>query len=339
VRTRPVDMADKAEFTRWHSLFEEAQLTGRPADASFFSAREAQVMFSREDPAEKMTAYAAFDGDTICGTGFTALSLLDNTDKAFVYVAVPPVLRRRGIGTAILTELVRVAQRAGRTVMLTDCFVPAAERGSHPFRRFAEKNGFAYANAEVRRVLPLPVPSEALAAWTAEAAPHHVGYAISTYVDHIPQELLPSLCHVMNQLSLDAPSGDIELEAEATTPETLLHRQGLLSDMGVAVYWTLATDATGETVAYTSLAVPEEPPDLVNQWGTLVLRGHRGHRLGLAVKVANLAAMQAAHPERSRVSTQNAETNAAMVAINETLGFRAVELLLEFQCTVSAEDS
>lgn len=55
------------------------------------------------------------------------------------------------------------------------------------------------------------------------------------------------------------------------------------------------------------------------------------------MKAANLAAVQADHPERRSVSTQNAETNAPMVAINEKMGFRAVEVLLEFQRTVHAQ--
>jgi GNAT superfamily N-acetyltransferase/RimJ/RimL family protein N-acetyltransferase len=330
-------MTDKAEFRQWYALFHEAELTGRPANAPAFTELEAGVLFSREDPFEKMTAYAAYAADAMVGTGLTALSLLDNTDKAFVAVTVPEPLRRQGIGSAFLDELVRIAWRAGRTAMLGQCWVPAAARDSHPFRSFAEHNGFTLANTELRRELPLPIPADTLAAWAAEAAPHQVGYQILTFVDDIPDELLASLCHAMNQLALDAPTGAIELEAEATTPETFRHRQGMLDEMGITRYWTLAIDATGETAAYTTLAVSADLPDLVDQWGTLVLRGHRGHRLGLAVKAANLAAVQAAYPERTRVNTQNAELNAPMVAINEKMGFRPVELLLEFQRIVSAE--
>jgi RimJ/RimL family protein N-acetyltransferase len=332
-------MADKAEFRQWFSLFHEAELTGRPANAPSFTELEAEVLFSREDPEEELTAYAAFEADTMVGTGFTALSLLDNTDKAFLAVAVPETMRRHGIGTALLDELVRIACRAGRTGMLAECWVPAADRESHPFRSFAEHNGFTLANTEIRREMPLPVPADTLAAWAAEAAPHHVGYRIATFVDDIPDELVASLCHVMNQLILDAPTGAIELEAQATTPETFRHRQGMLREMGLTRYWTLAIDANGETSAYTTLGLSDDPPDLVDQWGTLVLSSHRGHRLGLAVKAANLAAVQAAYPERTRVNTQNAELNAPMVAINEKMGFRPVELLLEFQRIVSGAEN
>jgi GNAT superfamily N-acetyltransferase len=327
-------MADKAEFSAWYRLLREADLSGRPEHAPFFSEREAEVTFSGADASEEVTAYAGVEGDTIHGTGFMSLPLLDNLDKATVYVAVPPARRRRGVGAAMLTDLVDLAARAGRTTILTECHVPADLVESHGSRRFAERNGFTHANTEIRRELRLPVPDQTLSAWTAEASPHHAGYTVATYVDDVPQELVSSLCHVRNQLGLDAPTGDIEHEEEAMTPEAFLQRQAMQRDMGVTTYWTLATDVNGETVAFTALGVPVDPPDCVYQWGTVVLRGHRGRRLGLAVKAANLAALQADHPERSLVSTQNAETNAPMVAINDNLGFRAVEVMLEFQRTV-----
>lgn len=86
-----------------------------------------------------------------------------------------------------------------------------------------------------------------------------------------------SLCHVRNQLGLDAPTGDIDHEEEAMTPEVFLQRQSLQREMGVTNYWTLATDVNAETVAFTTMGVPVDPPVCVYQWGTVVLRGHRGH--------------------------------------------------------------
>jgi GNAT superfamily N-acetyltransferase/RimJ/RimL family protein N-acetyltransferase len=334
--TRPVETSDELGFASWYRVLRDADLSGRVEGAPFFSQREAEVIFSGADPSEDVKAYAAFDGDTMCAAGFSSLPLLDNTDKALVYLAVPPDRRRRGIGGAMLADLVDRVLRAGRTAILTECNVPAGQEQSHGFRRFAEKHGFSYANTEIRRELSLPVPEDALSAWAAEATPHHVGYSITTYVDDVPRRLLGSLCHVRNQLSLDAPTGDIELEAEAMTPDVFLQRQAMQRDMGLTTYWTLATDARGETVAFTCVGIPADPPDLVYQWGTVVLRDHRGHRLGLAVKTANLAAVQADHPERTRVSTQNAETNAPMVAINEKMGFRPLEVVLEFQQLTSA---
>ena len=59
-------------------------------------------------------------------------------------------------------------------------------------------------------------------------------------------------------------------------------------------------------------------------------REHRGHRLGLATKATNLRAVQAARSDLTLVTTQNGDTNAFMVAINEQMGFRPIEVVAEF---------
>ena len=68
----------------------------------------------------------------------------------------------------------------------------------------------------------------------------------------------------------------------------------------------------------------------VYQWGTFVHRDHRGRRLGLATKAANLRAVQSFRDDLELVTTQNAETNDYMVSINEKMGFRPVEVSAEF---------
>ena len=77
--------------------------------------------------------------------------------------------------------------------------------------------------------------------------------------------------------------------------------------------------------------VPGRDPGKVFQDDTLVLPRHRGHRLGLALKVANLRAVQRAHPDRRVLHTWNAEENGPMVAVNNAMGFRPVERLGEYQ--------
>ena len=67
------------------------------------------------------------------------------------------------------------------------------------------------------------------------------------------------------------------------------------------------------------------------QWGTLVRPDHRGHRLGLAVKVANVRLLQETQPQITTVVTFNADVNAPMVAVNERLGFRPVQWMGEVQ--------
>ena len=83
-------------------------------------------------------------------------------------------------------------------------------------------------------------------------------------------------------------------------------------------------------VAFTDLMAAAAGDD-VFQNQTLVLPGHRGHRLGLAMKAANLRAMRADEPHRQLVHTWVAPGNQHMRAVNAVFGFQAVELLDEWQ--------
>ena len=87
----------------------------------------------------------------------------------------------------------------------------------------------------------------------------------------------------------------------------------------------------GEVAAYTDLVTTIHEPDRAYQWGTLVRRADRGHRLGLAVKVANLRLLQRERPDIVQLTTFNAEVNAHMIGVNERMGFVPVERLGEFQ--------
>jgi len=190
------------------------------------------------------------------------------------------------------------------------------------------------ANVEVHRVLDLPLDTSVLEAMQAEAAPHHEGYEIRTFEDEIPEELLPSYVHLLNQLALDAPTGDIDFEEEAFTPDLFRKHLEKLLRQGRHRLSTVAIAPNGEAVAHTDLVVPREDRPKVYQWGTLVRRDHRGHHLGAAVKLQNLLALQERYPERTEIHTTNAETNDTMIGINERLGFRVVEICPEFMLKV-----
>jgi len=68
--------------------------------------------------------------------------------------------------------------------------------------------------------------------------------------------------------------------------------------------------------------VPRAAPRVAYQFDTIVLPAHRGHRLGLLLKVANVRALQAREPSTLRVVTTNATSNEPIVRVNDRLGFR-----------------
>jgi GNAT superfamily N-acetyltransferase len=330
VDIQEIEVHDDAQFHDFYVNMRDAMLYQRP-HAPMWSEREAQVMFRHDEPTEEMHAFGAYDDGRLVGGAELFYPLLDNTHMSYFEVAVAPQNRRQGIGSAVLEHVVDVIRSRGRTVLLGGSNLPLDERETHPYTQFARRHGFAIASVEVRRDLRLPVPVDRIAAWEEEAEPHYSGYRLETFVDTLPEQYLESYCALTNRLSIDAPTGDIELEPEGMTPQALRVREQKVKEQGRTLLETLALDKADQVVGQTTLAVPSDVPDLVMQWGTIVLPEHRGHRLGMAVKARNLRELQAAFPDRARIVTTNSEANDHMLAINVSMGFEPVELSLEFQ--------
>ena len=114
------------------------------------------------------------------------------------------------------------------------------------------------------------------------------------------------------------------------TPERFAEHQATIKAMGRTVLETLAIAPDGTVAAQSTLSIPLDDSGDVWQWGTFVHREHRGRRLGLATKAANLRALQTRFPGTKRIVTQNGETNDYMVSINVLMGFELVEASAEF---------
>ena len=124
---------------------------------------------------------------------------------------------------------------------------------------------------------------------------------------------------------------EVTADAEAIrADEVLLERQGRVR-LGTAALTPPDDSGEGELVAYTDLVLTTHESERAYQWGTLVRTDHRGRRLGLAVKVANVRLLQETQPQITTLVTFNADVNAPMVAVNEQLGFRPVQWLGELQ--------
>jgi GNAT superfamily N-acetyltransferase/L-amino acid N-acyltransferase YncA len=327
---RKNDVHDDAVMHRAYEITRAAVHHER-ADTPMWTELENTSEYREPDPAELVESYGAYDDDEMVGCGLSALLLNDNTDKAFIVPWVEPERRRQGIGSALLEHMGERAADAGRSVILSQSVYPFERRDDHPYLRFAEKHGYSVSLTQIRRELALPVPEDRLEGWIDEARPHHDGYRIEFHAGLLPDELLPSFCHAMNQLIVDAPQGNVSFEPESITPEQLRQRHENNAKAGRTTFHAVAIDgASGDVVAYSTISVSVGQAHDMYQWGTLVRADHRGHRLGLAVKARCLLEVQRLHPERTRISTTNAEDNAQMVAINVQMGYRAIEVEPEF---------
>ena len=127
----------------------------------------------------------------------------------------------------------------------------------------------------------------------------------------------------MSRMSTDAPTGGLSYEEETWDVDRVRHVEDTWMQAGNISLVTAARHReSGELAAYSVLELAPSKPWLADQDDTLVAAGHRGHRLGMLVKIRNLRRLLADYPAVERVITFNAAENDHMLAINIALGFR-----------------
>lgn len=330
VVVRRLAAEDDAEVAAAHAAASASRAHQRPW-AKRQSLRELTVDLRSTSTIERLEPWVALVDGEVAGLAMLWFPLLDNTHFTWGEVDVDPRLRRRGAGGALVERLAERTREEGRTTVLVESHVPDAEREHHPHVRFAEQHGFVWGNTEILRLLDLPLDVTRLEQLADDAATRHHGYRVESFVGDLPGELRQSYCDCCNQLAVDAPTGELDFEAESLSPSTYVEESARMARQGRTMVHTVAIAPDGDVVAYNDLVVSADDPEDVMQWGTLVRREHRGHRLGMAVKVRGLQELARVAPQARRIQTCNAEQNAQMVGINEVLGFRRVEALLAYQ--------
>ncbi|MCW2773207.1 MAG: hypothetical protein JWN91_1533 [Nocardioides sp.] len=332
-----LDEHDNAAFDAYYDVYHAA--TAPLGDLASPWMREEYRAIIQEDATRRWNgAYLGTVDGVPVATGLLRMPLLDNLESADVDVHVLPEHQRRGHGTAMLSRLEAEAKGRGRTLLNAEAVwsYDAGPTGAGSAGgEFARSRGFALGISDVKRVLPLPVPDALLDELAEEAAPHHATYSLRSFVGRVPDELAQGWALLSASLMTEAPTGEMLREPEAPDVAAMRESEANSVLQGRTKFNTVALDAGGEVVAYTDIAASAHDPRTAYQWGTLVRRDARGHRLGVAVKVANLRLLQAEGPPLDRVTTYNAEVNGHMIGVNERLGFVPVGRLGEFQKRLS----
>lgn len=200
-----------------------------------------------------------------------------------------------------------------------------------PGEHLAANLGMKLGLRDVARRLALPVPANRVEGLLALAGPHHADFSFLGWVDRCPDELVAAYCALKAAMNSQAPTGELDVEDQHWDEGRLREEEALLQAGGRARHTVVAVAPDGSLAGHNELLVFEHDPTVVWQWDTLVVPAHRGHRLGLALKVRNLRDVQAAYPRAVEVRTYNADSNTYMVAVNDAIGFVPVAYLGEWQ--------
>lgn len=329
---RTLDSAGGGDFVRAMEILNEIEAVTYGTPDLAYAPEEELPYF--HDKFHRLRLLVARVDSEIVGVTRYETGTDDEADTAWICALVLPEYRRRGIGSGLIRGLEDFARADGRPKAVVyhgavdlpgEKLVPPTGSGSVPADdaavRFLLKHGYRLEQVERLSRLALPVADldARLAAAMADTGPD---YRLQYWIGPTPEEWREDVAILGNRMSTDAPSAGLEEPEETWTVERVIAADERDKTSPRTRYVAAAEHVpTGRLAGFTVLSVPRQPERSVAQFATLVMREHRGHKLGMLLKVANLKQLEeraGAHPS---VTTFNAEENRHMLNVNEALGF------------------
>lgn len=322
--------AQFAEMVRVRNLA-YAQNLGRDDDR--MTAAELLPHY-RSDDHEIRHLWTVHLADAVVGRVGVDIPLEAGSRVAYWLIELLPDVWGQGIGTAAHALVERTARDAGRTVLQTWAERPEAPGdrvhaptgfGSIPndhVARFLLRHGYALEQVERVSAFDLRQPFDTVDRLHAEALAASSGYRVVQWQPPMPPEFTEGYAWVKSRMSTDAPSAGMDQDEESWDAARITEHQQRYIDAGQTMLVTVAQHLeTGELCAFNELVIGEDLGGSSHQEDTLVLKEHRGHRLGLLVKTAGLRTWRSVAPLSPTLITYNAEENRPMLDINEAIGF------------------
>lgn len=322
----PVPPDDEAAIADAFAVGERARLVDAPDSVGHdLTSYTGSVRYGWDGEAPRLFV-AREDGKPV-GSLLVSLPHYDNVHTAWLEVTVDPAVRRRGLGSELLafgTDLAKSEDR--RSLGMEGWDIPAASG-------FAARHGYEARAVDVnRRQVLADVDHAELDVLYDKALGAAQDYELLRITDAVPDELLDGVVALTAAIN-DAPTDDLDIEDEVYSAERVrAFEHAMIVGRRRTVYRVVARhNETGELGGHSVVGVERMRPHVGWQLDTAVSRAHRGHRLGLLVKIDLLRWLAAAEPQLATIDTWNAESNQHMIAVNEAMGYRIIGRGITYQ--------
>lgn len=337
VTVRMLDHSSDAELKQYWDLY-------RVLDEEYCGSHErrtpAELRVEHEDSDQKRSYQIVAEVESLEGARMIAglaeleLPLIENTDAQEIDLVVYPAWRGKGIGTILtdaLREIIKSEARPkgfGYALAHVDS---TQEENELPASRIAARLGLKKVATEVVSTVSLPLDRDLVEDLHVEVEASLGKYRIITWEGDVPDEHMEQWCVLLNQMGTDAPNEDSKLETPQYDEERVREIEARSAARGYQRLTAAALAPNGAFAGTSYVMFREDGSRLAEQAITVVMPEHRGHNLGLALKLMTHRLLTETAPKVDVVRTYTNHTNTHMNAVNKRLGYRAVAKELAFE--------
>ncbi len=334
-----LDGPDAADFLAAVEVGRKVRMQTWGTDDLAYAPQE--KLLEMADPYERQVILVAKLGGEIIGTVDIALPLADDLELAEFTLDILPEFQGQGVGRQLLEAAEHFARDEGRHTILIDTnhpgstledsaagqLIPGTGPGFVPMNsrevEFARHTGYTLQHIEQFSSCALPLDSKLVAELEAEAEEANAGrYRLHHWTDRCPESLLEAVVALENGAGEDGMPGS-EADAGMVLDAAMLREaEAVAIAQGRRTVVTAVEHiASGTLAGLTTISVLALRPDVVFQDDTVVLQAHRGNKLGLLIKVANMVRLSEQFPDARVLYTWNAPENRYLLTVNQQLGF------------------
>jgi len=253
----------------------------------------------------------------------------DTPDLLVVRLFVDPTRRRRGCGRALLDRVLELARSEGRT-RITSWTTSRARAGDE----FAHATGArAVSEAHINSLFLDRVDRALLERWVTEGPQRAPGYELLAWDGPVPDEHIVAFADLYNVMN-DAPLDDLVMTQYSVTPEQLREWERHAAAVSIESWTVVALAPDGTLAGFHAVSWTPSQPTIVNVADTGVRPEHRGHALGKWLKATMTLRTLDERPSVKEIRTGNADSNVAMLGINNAMGYQPLMSTTMWELTV-----
>jgi mycothiol synthase len=324
------EKADRDFWSRYHELRRVRHMESRPGDP----LRPDEVdekQLKRKDPFEVEHRYEISRGGTMLsmfrGDAIKPGTPEYETNKHLYWadIYVRPDQRRRGIGSAWLPLIVELMEGLGATIL----GVGTEEESGHAFLEWIGAEA-KFTGAENRLNLDV-VDWDMVRRWADEGPLRSPGTKLEIYDGPMPESMWDEFAPQLSALLNTIPFENLDHGEIVVTPDHIRDYDERMAMAGEVMHTILTREPDGVVSGVTDTRWAPYSRTIIHQGFTGVRPEARGRGIGKWIKAAMLLRMRELYPDAQWVSTENAGSNAPMLAINKKLGFRQHRAGTEYQ--------